>query len=142
MLKELAEKAKRIDVEGLALQVAKVNAELIPTAIRGQLTEGKNGDGSSVGRYTTPYYSNYKQKRGSQAPWGVADLKLSGKLYEMLDVEIKPTEFKVDSFVDYSKYQIDRYGNKIYQLQKQNQQNIQRQNSVDIIKEYSRQLGL
>lgn len=142
MLRELAEKAKKIDVEKLALQIANANAGLIPEKIREQLNVGKNGKGSNVGKYTTQYYSNYKQQRGSNAPWGVVDLKLSGKLYEMLDVEIRPENFIVESFVDYSIYQINRYGKEIYELQENNQKAIRDKNSVDLVQEYSKQLGL
>jgi len=142
MLRELAEKAKKIDLQKLALQVAQANAELIPESVRNQLDVGKNGDGYNVGKYTTRYYSNYKQRRGSNAPWGVVDLKLSGELYRMLDVTISEKDFKVESFVDYSKYQLQRYGKEIYELQKDNQKTIRDKNSVDIVKEYSSQLGL
>jgi hypothetical protein len=142
MLRELAEKAKKIDVNKLALLVAQANAGLIPEKVRTQLDVGTNGAGAAVGKYTTRYYSNYKQRRGSNAPWGTVDLKLTGELYRMLDVEISEKDFKVESFVDYSKYQIKRYGKKIYELQKDNQKTIRDKNSVDIVKEYSRQLGL
>ena len=142
MLRELAAKAKKINVQLLALQVVKTNAGLINERIETQLTVGENADGNNVGLYTSARYANFKQRIGSSAPRGIVDLKLSGKLYEGLNTDIKPKTFKTDSSVEYSKYQIKRYGKKIYELQESNSEDIKFKNSVDIYTEYKRLLGL
>jgi hypothetical protein len=142
MLKELAEKAKRIDVDKLALDVAKANSGLIKTRVQEQLTVGENGEAQDVGKYKSNRYARMKQSIGSQAPFGIVDLKLSGKLHENIKVGIFPTQVLVNSLVDYAKYQISRYGKSIFELQESNQEDIKFKNSNDIIKEYSRQLGL
>jgi hypothetical protein len=142
MLRELGKKAKSINVQEIALQVAKANEGLIPKRVREQLTVGENAKEQNVGTYKSDRYAKLKQSMGSQAPFRVPDLKLSGKLHKQLFVEINTKGFEVDSKVDYSKYQIQRYGNEIYGLQKEAQKDIQHRNSVDIVKAYSERLGL
>lgn len=143
MLKELAEKAKRIDVTEIALRIAKRNSELILNSVKGQLIRGIASDNTRVGRYRSIPYSIMKAKI-SRTPFGVADLKLTGQLYENMYAEINQESFIIDSDVPYSQDNKDRYGGqeRIYGLTEKNQQNVQRQNSVDIVNEYSRQLGL
>lgn len=142
MLKELAEKAKRIDVDKLALSVAQANAGLILERQKQQLTVGENSNGNDVGKYKSNRYARFKSSIGSQAPFGIVDLKVSGQLYDKLETKITEKDYSIDSKVSYSKYQIDRYGANIYGLQEENQQDVQHRNSIDIVKEYSNQLGL
>ena len=142
MLRELAKKAKQINVKELALQVAQANAGLISERVREQLLVGENSEGQNVGKYTTKRYSSFKKRIGSIAPFGVPDLKLSGKLHKGLKAEIKPASFTVDSSVEYSKYQIKRYGKKIYGLQKENAEDVKFNNSVKIAAAYQKALGL
>ena len=142
MLKELAEKAKRIDIKEIALGVAKANSELILNSVKGQLVRGIAADGQRVGRYKSKPYSIMKAKI-SRAPFGVADLKLTGQLYENMYTEIKPDVFTIDSDVPYSLDNKERYGEeRIYGLTENNQTTVRNKNSVDIVKEYSSQLGL
>jgi hypothetical protein len=142
MLRELAEKAKQINVKQLALQVVKANAGLIKTRLREQLTVGENGQGSSIGRYKSDYYARLKQRMGSQATFGTVDLKYSGNLYEKLEVAISEQSVSIDSAVDYSRYQIQRYGKSIYEIQDENQKDISFINGRDLAAEYSKALGL
>ena len=142
MLKEMAKKAKAINVKELALQVARANEGLISKRVREQLTVGENAKGQNIGRYKSERYARLKQNMGSQSPFRVPDLKLSGKLHKGLFADIKPKGFEVGSQVDYSKYQIQRYGSEIYGLQKEAQKDIRFRNSVDIVKAYSERLGL
>jgi hypothetical protein len=88
MLRELAEKAKKIDVKKLALQVVKDNAGLIKTRLTEQLTVGENGQSSDIGKYKSNWYARLKRNMGSQAPFGTVDLKYSGDLYKGLEVAI------------------------------------------------------
>lgn len=142
MLKELAEKAKKIDVKEIALRIAQQNSELILNSVKGQLARGIAADGARVGRYRSKPYSIMKAKI-SRAPFGVADLKLTGQLYENMYAEIKTDSFTVDSDVPYSLDNKQRYGEeRIYGLTKDNQTTVRDKNSVDIVKEYSNQLGL
>ena len=142
MLKELAEKAKRIDVKELALQVAKANEGLILQRQKQQLTVGEKADGSDIGTLKSDIYARRKKQRGGSAPFGVPDLKFSGKLYEGLNVNITPAEYNVDSSVSYSKYNVKRYGKNIYGLQKDNSEDIKFKNSQDIVGLYKKELGL
>lgn len=142
MLKELAAKAKAIDIKELALQVAKQNGGLILERQREQLSVGENANGSDIGKYTTKRYSDLKRRMGTKAPYGTPDLKLSGKLHSELFVKIRKTTFNINSDVEYSKYQIQRYGKNIYGLQKENAKDVQFENSRDIAKRYKELLGL
>jgi hypothetical protein len=142
MFRELAKKAKAINVSKLALSVAKANVGLITDNVIDQLDVGIAGDGGLVGNYTTDYYSRFKRRSGSNAPFGVVDLKVTGALYKGLRTDIKGTSVITDSKVSYSKYQIDRYGNRIYENTKSNQEEVKDKNSIGIVAEYSKALGL
>ena len=141
MLRELAAKAKTINVRKLASDILKQNSGLITNKIEQQLTVGESGRGE-VGKYKSPRYAAFKQRIGSQAPSGVVDLKLSGNLYKGLYVEFSGTSYDANSKVDYSKYQIKRYGKKIYELQKSLQKDTEFEYSQKIINEYFQRLGL
>lgn len=140
-LLKLAQKARKINVRDLALQIARQNAGLISNRVQQQLTVGEAGDGRIVGKYKSPYYARLKA-RISSAPSGVVDLKLSGSLHKGLNTDISKSKFETNSSVDYSKYQIDRYGKRIYELQKDNKEDIKFKNSFDTVKEYSRLLEI
>jgi len=142
MLKELAEKAKKIDIQKLALEVVRANSGLIKSRLQEQLTVGENGEGSDVGKYTTAYYSKLKKRMGSQAPFGTVDLKYSGDLYKQLEVAISESKVSIDSSVSYSKYQIERYGKSIYEIQDENQKDISFINERELTKAYSEALDL
>ena len=116
MLKELAQKAKGIDLDKLALQVAKANAGLISQRIGEQLTVGENSDGADVGKYKSRKYADFKQRIGSQAPYKVPDLKLSGKLHKGLFAKITSDKINISSSVSNAKFQEKRYGD-VYNLQ-------------------------
>lgn len=141
MLRELAQKAKNINIRQLALAVARSNAGLIADNVREQLSEGKAGDNSAVGIYSSLRYANRKSKI-SKAPFGVVDLKLSGDLYADLFVELDLKSVTVDSKVDYSKYQIQRYGKRVYENNKENSEKVKVKNSIDTVSKYSKALGL
>jgi len=111
MLRELAAKAKTINIEQLVQQVVEANAGLIADNVREQLKQGKAGDEKVVGIYEGLWYAKKKSKMNS-LPFGTVDLKLSGSLYDEIFVKITKTQVKVDSLVSYSKYQIERYGAK------------------------------
>lgn len=142
MLKELAAKAKKINISKLALQVAKANVGLITDNVIDQLNVGIAGDGASVGSYATDYYSRYKRRIGSLAPFGTVDLKVTGKLYKGLRTSIKGLAVSTVSKVSYSKYQIGRYGERIYENTKTNQDQVKNKNSAGIVENYSKLLGL
>lgn len=140
-LREIARRAKRIDVRKLALLVAESNSELITENVREQLTKGVAGDNRAVGIYKNLPYANRKSKI-SQAPFGVVDLKLSGSLYANLDTIIKGNQVITDSSVEHSKYQIDRYGNRIYENTTANKEKVRDKNSIDTVQAYSKALGI
>jgi len=141
MLKELAEKAKKIDVKELALQVAKANAGLILDNVRFQLVQGIAGDGGRTGRYKSLEYARMKAKI-SRAPFGVADMKLTGELFKNLYAEVEYSGVTVDSNVFYSIDNINRYGERIYENTAKNAEKVKDKNSVQIVTEYAKALGL
>jgi hypothetical protein len=141
MFRELAQRAKRINVEQLALGVAISNSGLIADNIRDQLSVGKSGDNAAVGIYSSLPYARLKS-RTSKAPFGVVNLKLSGDLYDKIFVKITPTKVETGSNVSYSKYQIDRYGKRIYENTPENSGKVKDKNSRDIARAYSKLLGL
>ena len=141
MLRELAQKAKTIDITKLVQQVVEANAELISDNVREQLTVGKSGSGASVGIYSSLWYANMKSKI-SRAPFGNVDLKLSGSLYDELFTKVTGKKVETDSKVSYSKYQIERYGGEIYENTKENQQEVSEVNTRQSVRNYQKALGL
>ncbi len=143
MFRELAESAKKINVKELALQVAKANVGLITDNVIDQLDVGIAGDGQKVGEYSTGYYSRLKRRMGSNAPFGFVDLKFTGKLYKGIRTKITKDEIKTYVVgVSYSKYQIDRYGERIFENTSGNAEMVKAKNSAEIINSYSKLLGL
>lgn len=141
MFRELAKKAKRINIQRLALVVAKSNSELIADNIRDQLSVGKAGNNAAVGIYSSLSYARLKS-RTSKAPFGVVNLKLSGDLYSEIFVKITPAKVDTGSNVPYSKYQINRYGKRIYENTPENSGKVRDKNSGDIVRAYAKALGL
>jgi len=142
MFQELAEKAKKIDVQKLALEVVKASSGLIKSRLQEQLTVGENGESRDIGKYKSQRYARLKRNMGSQAPFGTVDLKYSGNLYKQLEVAISADKVSIDSAVSYSKYQIERYGKSIYEIQEDNQKDISFVNGRKLAEAYSKALGL
>lgn len=142
MFRELAKKAKRINVRQLALKVAQANAGLITDNVIDQLDVGIAGDGNRVGLYTTDFYSRLKRRGGSNAPFGVVDLKVTGALHRGIRTKVLPTEVVTTSNVSYSKFQVKRYGQRIYENTPENAGKVRDKNSRDTVQAYSKALGL
>ncbi len=141
-LKKLGQKAKKVNIQLLALKEAQANSELIAELNRQQLTVGENSKGQDVGKYVSPRYAQFKKRIGSQAPSGIVDLKLSGNLYEKIKVGILPTQILINSLVDYSKYQVKRYGKEIFNLQDDNWEEIEFKVLIETRKKYIKSIGL
>lgn len=140
-LRQASKNAQRIDIRKLVLLVAQTNAELISDNVREQLTKGIAGDERAVGIYTSLPYANRKA-RISKAPFGVVDLRLSGNLYANIDTKFSGNQVKTDSSVDYSKYQIGRYGDRIYENTPKNKEKVRDKNTRDTVRAYSNALGV
>lgn len=141
-LLELSQKAKKINIRKLALQVAKANSGLITDNIKSQLETGMAGDGREVGRYANTVYSLFKQRIGTKASFGVVDLKVSGNLYNGLNTVIEGNSVTTDSSVNYSIFQIGRYGKRVYENTEENKKIVKLANSKEIVSEYTKLLGL
>ncbi len=142
MFAEIAERAKKIDVQKLALEIVKLNSGLIKTRLQEQLTVGENGESRDIGKYKSNRYSRLKRAIGSQAPFGIVDLKYTGLLYEKITVKVSDKEVISDSLVPYSKYQIQRYGKSIYDIQDENSKDIAFKNNAAFVEAYNKLLGL
>lgn len=140
-LRKAARQAQKIDVRKLVLLVAQSNAELISDNVREQLTRGVAGDDRVVGIYKSLPYANRKA-RISQAPFGVVDLRLSGNLYANIDTKFSGNQVTTDSSVNYSKYQIGRYGDRIYENTPKNKEKVRDKNTRDSVRVYSKALGV
>lgn len=143
MFRELAKRAKKINVRQLALKVAQANEGLITDNVIDQLDIGIAGDGKRVGEYKTDRYSKFKRREGSNAPFGVVDLKLTGALYEGIRTRVLPTQIITNVVgVLYSKYQVLRYGKRIYENTPKNAEGVKNKNSRDTVRDYEKALGL
>jgi len=142
MLRELGQRARKINVHGLALDNAKANSELINELIRQQLTMGENSDGARVGSYVSSRYADFKKRIGSQSPLGVPDLKLSGDLFKGLKTTFKQDMFTTECSVSYSDIQEKRYSDKIYKMQDTNAEEVEYKVLNATIKQYTKAMGL
>jgi hypothetical protein len=143
MFRELAKRAKKINVRQLALKVAQANEGLITDNVIDQLDVGIAGDGKRVGEYTTDRYSKFKRREGSNAPFGVVNLKLTGALYKGIRTRVLPTQVITNVVgVLYSKYQIKRYGKRVYENTKEHANEVKNTNSKDTVRAYSKALGI
>ena len=140
-LKEISKKAQRIDIRKLTLSVAQSNAELISDNVRDQLEKGIAGDESEVGRYTSTPYA-IRKSATSKAPFGVVNLFVEGDLYKGITTRIFPTQVLTNSLVEHSKYQVRRYGKRIYENTSKNKEKVRDKNSRDAVSTYSRLLGV
>lgn len=141
-LKKLGQKAKRINIQLLALKEAQANSELIAELNRQQLTVGENSKGQNVGEYVSSRYAQFKKRIGSQAPSGIVDLKLSGNLYAKINAVITPTTINISSTVPYDIYQEKRYGKEIHSLQDQNWEEVEFKVLIGTRKKYLKAIGL
>lgn len=140
-LRKLGLNAQKIDIRKLVLLVAKSNAGLISDNVREQLTKGVAGDGAAVGVYSSLSYANLKAKT-SKAPFGIVNLFKEGDLYKEIVSKIFPTQVLTNSLVEHSKYQVRRYGKRIYENTSENKGNVRDKNSRDTVKIYSKALGV
>lgn len=141
-LVKIAQRAKQTNVMQLALKEARNNSGLIADLNRQQLVVGENSRGQRIGRYTTPRYSAFKKRIGSQAPLGVPDLKLSGRLHKEIEANITPTKITIESKVPYDIFQERRYGKEIHNLQDQNWEEVEFKVLIETRKEYLDKIGL
>jgi hypothetical protein len=107
-----------------------------------QLRIGENAFGQDVGKYKSDRYADLKKRIGSQAPNGVPDLLFSGKLYKEMFVKFEDKQYFTDSKVEYAKFQKERYGESIFDLQKQNEEEIEFKGVNELIELYKKAIGV
>jgi len=63
---------------------------------RKQLRKGIDSNGNEIRpSYRSPFYARLKQNRGSQAPAGTPDLKVSGDYYKQLKAKVSKTKLEI-----------------------------------------------
>lgn len=99
----------REDLPGIVQENGAALAELI----KGQLIQGKLATGDTIApSYASKYYAKKKFDLNSLAGYGNPDAKLSGNLYDAIEVTEKSVdEYNIDSTVEYAHNKsIEQYG--------------------------------
>ena len=87
--------------------------------LRSQLSQGERGDGQ-MPQYANEKYAQYKQRIGSEAPFGVVDLKLSGDFQRKLRLIITKTGARIRSYDKKRSELLNKYSKEIYELNSEN----------------------
>jgi len=90
-------------------RITKEKAAIVEEMQRKRLAKGKSTEGKTIQKGYSPGYAKRRKKRGLQTNY--VDLNFTGEFYESLEIKelAEVGEFETISYVDYSKYILDRY---------------------------------
>lgn len=88
--------------------------------LRSQLSHGEKGDGQ-MPLYMNEKYAEYKQRIGSEAPFGIVDLKLTGNFQRKLRLIMTKKGARIRSYDKKKSELLNHYGKEIYELNVENQ---------------------
>lgn len=81
-----------------------------------QLEVGKDSFGVLLWEYASDEYAQFKQSIGSKAPFGIADLKLTGDFYSGFILKKQGKEFTITSTDSKTNDLVAKYGSEIFGL--------------------------
>lgn len=92
------------------------NENFILDANTAQLENGKDSFDKLLWEYASDEYARFKQSIGSKAPFGIADLKLTGDFYSGFTLVVEGNEFRITSTDSKTSDLVSRYGEEIFGL--------------------------
>ena len=119
-LKELRTKFNANNLLKIFNESIKETEEVAIDLLRSQLSAGESGDGGQMPSYSSKYYARYKQRIGSEAPFGVVDLKLTGAFYSGFYLRRTAKGFIIRSKDKKNNKILQRYGSEVLELNDEN----------------------
>jgi len=118
-LKKTMQRVKNDFVVDVVKSIVEENSnEIIELNTRKQLFDkGIGSDGQSLGQYSNPYK---RLKKALNQPSDRVTLRLEGDFYKSFEVIIDDKQFKINATDRKTKWLIDRYGERIFGLTKNN----------------------
>lgn len=101
-----------------------------------QLKIGKDSFGNFLEEYASEDYARFKQAIGSKAPFGIADLILEGDFTEGFILTYNGDSFFFDSTDEKRNHLVDKYGEDIFGLSFDNQDQINPQIAESFINNF------
>ena len=85
--REILQRLRALDLKEGAQFAVSENLEYIADLNRQQLSAGTDARGEALKKYSSNSYAKKKEALGSKAPYGVADLKLTGEFHESIEAK-------------------------------------------------------
>jgi hypothetical protein len=100
--------------EVIAMRAVESSKSQIEDTQREQMSRGEDNKGAEIGRLRNASYARRKKARGGQAPFGVVDLKNTGKFQRGVFATVQPKAVFLDSRDSKRQKLTSKYGNKIF----------------------------
>lgn len=119
-ISELYQNAKAIDLADIFSDVIEKNEQHLIDLNHNQLQFGLDSEGNYLREYQSPAYALEKQSMNPKAGLGNPDLKYTGAFYRGWSLLITNSEFLFDSGDSKTSDLIEKYGQNIFGLRKEN----------------------
>ncbi len=88
---------KSLNIEKVSVDSLEETSEQRVEANRLQMSKGLNAEGGIIGTYKSREYAAFKQGMGSQAPFGIVDLRLTKEFSEAIKSSVTGNTIITDS---------------------------------------------
>ena len=112
-------KVKSLDAGRIAVDALSETSEKRIEANREQMSKGLDNTGGIIGVYASRQYAAFKQALGSQAPYGIVDLKLTKSFQQQIKSSVNGNTIVTDSTDSKSADLQKRYGTDVFGLSTQ-----------------------
>lgn len=112
------------DIDSIIKDAAERNTDEIEDVQTSQMQKGKNSDGGNIGKLRSPAYSQRKKNRGGDAPFGVVDLKNTGKFQRAVFAKVGSGGVLIDSKDSKRNELVKKYGENIFGFNDNSKENL------------------
>jgi hypothetical protein len=119
-LKNLRAKYTKLDLDNIFQESVAETKSILIELLRSQIESGEYPDSSPIGIYSSLAYAKRKQKMGSKAPFGIIDLKYTGRFLDKLVVKKYPRNYLIRSTDKKNSMILRRFGPMLFELSNQN----------------------
>lgn len=117
-VEQMLQRCKRIEIKNEILQSLYDTRDVYISEQKRQMLHGFNRNATLIGKYKNAAYAVRKYSLNSRAGYNNVDLRLTGKFYAGIFVEIRDTEMVVGSEDSKASNLEDKYGDEIFGLSK------------------------
>lgn len=118
---------RSINVDQLLSRAVLDNKEEIVDSNTAQLSKGRDSLGNFLDKYASDDYAQFKKAIGSEAPFGIPNLKLEGDFYSGFVLSADGKDFRLDSTDEKRDKLVNLYGTEIFGLS---------ESSLEIVRQY------